>query len=1463
MPNHIFISHSSKDDNLVKKLRQSLELHGQRPWVDSRELTGGDDLPARIEESIRTASHFLVVISLDALDSQWVERELEIALDEAEQREDGYKLIPLLLPGTPMRIFKRFFPGDPLYIAVNKGPTALNEAMPKIFVALGMQLPEDWQEAETVQVEPVEELILKLTDPQIKEKDGLRRAGAMAELIYNPADGKQRNVISRRYRFTASLGPLELDEIRWYIERYYQWPVGVFKDRAAKTEANLATWGKALYKAALSGASAREPLEAWQGQSGSRRFSVQVDFEPPEGSEEEEIALFREAATDLLALPWEIMHDGIGYLCQGGKGLPVRRRLPNRQRTETLRTVLPIRVLLLSPRPEMDKTGRAVSYFDHRSSALPLMQAVENLGQGIVRVDILRPPTFTALKKALQKAQASGTPYAVVHFDGHGIYDQRMGLGALCFEAAQESKKLSKRLLDQVDAAELAAELRQYGVPLMVLDACQTAKAETDPTSSVAAKLLEQGIGSVVAMSHSVLVATAHRFVAAFYQGLAEGKRVGDAMLAGQAALYGDRFRGKVMGAGELEMQDWFVPVLFQDRDDPQLITSRPGEAAARLGKEQRQLQLGKLPEPPEHSFVGRSRMLLFLERLLEQESYAVIRGSGGMGKTALATELGRWLVRCGRFQRAAFVSVEPQNVQDVRGVLDSIGRQLLPKYSAAMYPEQEGDALALARQPVERALREFSTLILLDNMESVLPDHAGNNPAGVADVTELLELCQKLLAASPECRLLFTSRELLPAPFGRAKNTMELGRLDRNEAIQLVEQVMAEHGWQPPTSDNASTPEEVAELVDTVHCHPRALVLLAREVANGVRATTEETTKLMAQLEAANPGDRENSLYASVELSLRRLPPEMREQIKGLAVFYGGGHLAIMAAVLGVETEEAKVVAAQLIKVGMAEEQEYSYLRLDPALPAYLRLGQSTERLAELEATWAEAMTELVNLIYEEKFKDTGMSSVLTILELPNLIALLDRLEHQLAIEPFKADAINILAGLVEQLLEFINRPQVLSRAAALREKSAKAISDWCGASFEHERLLVDRLLDQGQLQAAHENAKILLEKSQNAGPTAYEGADYDLAMAKLLLGRVQKEVGQSSPALDLCVQSRQLFEALGERGEYMASIALSEQADCLSDLGQFDEAAEKYEEAIERDEKRESFRDVAFGKWKLTMLRCHQGYHDDALSAYKECLITFERLEEPAMIANVWQQIGMVHQDVGQYEEAEAAYRRSLEIRTQLNNQADLGGCLNMLGNLYDDHLGRPEEAIIFYRQAADIYDRLGNVLNEGRICGNLAESLRRLERYEEARQEINRAIECAQKIGITAEAWKSYNILCRIENTEGHTAAGKTAWSNARDAYFAYRRQDGFPQFNSGKLADQIADAVQQGEADEAMQFLTEIADEDDTPDWLKAAAPKFLTVLNGSRDPALADDLGLGYADAAEVLFLMERMAGHEG
>ena len=53
-------------------------------------------------------------------------------------------------------------------------------------------------------------------------------------------------------------------------------------------------------------------------------------------------------------------------------------------------------------------------------------------------------------------------------------------------------------------------------------------------------------------------------------------KGIGRAMLAGQRALFDEPRRGKILGAGELKLQDWFVPVLYQEEQDPQLLSKIP-----------------------------------------------------------------------------------------------------------------------------------------------------------------------------------------------------------------------------------------------------------------------------------------------------------------------------------------------------------------------------------------------------------------------------------------------------------------------------------------------------------------------------------------------------------------------------------------------------------------------------------------------------------------------------------------------------------------------------------------------------------------------------------------------------------------------------------------------------------------------------------------------------------------------
>jgi hypothetical protein len=114
------------------------------------------------------------------------------------------------------------------------------------------------------------------------------------------------------------------------------------------------------------------------------------------------------------------------------------------------------------------------------------------------------------------------------------------------------------------------------------------------------------------------------------------------------------------------------------------------------------------------------------------------------------------------------------------KGAFDVLGRQLVgPDYTAA------GDAdLDRAIQPVERALAERTSVLILDNMESVLlpPYLAEQTPDALAEeaareLTAILDLARRLLAC-PGTLLVFTSREPLPAPFDAAPNRIELRHL-------------------------------------------------------------------------------------------------------------------------------------------------------------------------------------------------------------------------------------------------------------------------------------------------------------------------------------------------------------------------------------------------------------------------------------------------------------------------------------------------------------------------------------------------------------------------------------------------------------------------------------------------------------------------------------------------------------
>ncbi|HEX9938448.1 MAG TPA: tetratricopeptide repeat protein [Longimicrobium sp.] len=1452
----LFISHSSHDDAFVRDLRTALELHGQPGWIDCRELRGGDPLWSEIESALEAASGYAVVVSPDALQSRWVGKELRYALELRKARgKDNYPVVPLALDGTRLGVLEEFFDEEPVYLPVSSAAGGIDDAVHPILVALGKRLPDDVADTPQPDPEPLEELVLELTDLRFHEQEGIRRASARARLVHHSATPGQPEVVSAQsWRMIAPLGPIEGEELRWYLEKYAVWPSEFFRDRARKVEESLVTWGRLLHDAAMPVAHTSNVMQAWAriDDRAGRRFSVHVNAEVEFGAPEVDVAAAQEAATALLALPWELLHDGRGFLFQGAKPTRVRRRLPNKNPLAVPVVAPPIRILLVTARPEDDACG----YIDHRASALPLVEAMEAL-PGLVHIHVLSPPTLTALRGELDRARRAREPYHVVHFDGHGVYDRRVGLGGLCFEAPEDTAKLEMRRHATVFTDEIGPLLRDHRVPLVFLEACQTAQAE-QASESVASALLGAGVASVVAMSHSVLVETARRFVEAFYDALARGSRVGDAMLEGQRRLKDDATRGRVLGAGELRLEDWFVPVLFQERDDPQLFRTTPPPQTREDFLTRLRACLGELPPEPETGFVGRSRELLWLQRLLRHERYAVVRGQGGEGKTALAAEFARWMVRSHQVRRAAFVSVETHS--HAAAVLDAVGRQLVPGYSVAVF-----EGLEQALLPVERALREQPTLLVVDNMESILlpPFVAAQTPDALVEETRneldsILELCARL-GGTGETRLVFTSREPLPAPFDAARYRLELHRLGREDAVKLVERVLAvsaDDGSGNASSDAAR--EEIEQLVDTVHGHARTLALLAPALrAKGVEATRASLVELMGEMERVFPGDREHSLFASVALSLRRLSPVNQERARVLGVFHGVVDLDMLRAMMEWEAPEVASLAIELIDTGLATVDPYNHLTLNPALCPYLRARMDPAERGTLEARWNDAMQGYVGFLVKEQSRNAEMSATLTRLGLPNLFAFLAHTQRQ-----WDAESVIRLTGALYSLVQAHGNPRLLEQVTRVRDTAAAALGQtWNAAQFTVQQTRIEQQRLAGRMREALEGAQELLRSARAAGERAYPGADYHLAIACFVLGRVLESIGSSERALPLVDEARDRFEDIERdtpgRAATMLCTCFSDRGDCLRGLGRLEEAAGAYEEFIQRAEKLGIERHVASGKSKLGNVHISQRHYPEALEAYAEAREMFTKLNEPVTVAECWNQIGMVHHQSGRPEAAEDAYRSALAIFVQREYVSGQAATLGNLGLLYDTEMGRTEEAVVFLKRAVDKYVEVGDVAGEGRNRSNLAVRLRNLGRSGEAREEIRRAIKCAAQFGNALEPWKMWANLAEIELDAGNDTAADEARREAVASFLAYRREGGENHSILGRIALTVTLDLISGESEQAAAALQELA-----------ATPKAVElhhyiaalqgIVAGQRDPDVAAAPELHWQMRAEILFLLETL-----
>jgi hypothetical protein len=199
--------------------------------------------------------------------------------------------------------------------------------------------------------------------------------------------------------------------------------------------------------------------------------------------------------------------------------------------------------------------------------------------------------------------------------------------------------------------------------------------------------------------------------------------------------------------------------------------------------------------------------------------------------------------------------------------------------------------------------------------------------------------------------------------------------------------------------------------------------------------------------------------MQADLELALRRLSREHRDQVRVLGVCCGGVNYRVLQDLLGGNQNEALALFSALIEAELAEDLGHGCLRLKPGLARELRAQLTTAELARATARWFEGMCRLTGVLCEQRSRHPEPVAELTRWELPNLLALLEASKEQVT-----AETLAVLAECLMSLVADLGEPEALARISCVRREAAGVGSN--AAVSELGRKL-ECALEQGRMQA------------------------------------------------------------------------------------------------------------------------------------------------------------------------------------------------------------------------------------------------------------------------------------------------------------------------------------------------------------------------------------------------------------
>ncbi len=666
---------------------------------------------------------------------------------------------------------------------------------------------------------------------------------------------------------------------------------------------------------------------------------------------------------------------------------------------------------------------------------------------------------------------------------------------------------------------------------------------------------------------------------------------------------------------------------------------------------------------------IGRDMLLREIETRVLTHPLVTLAGTGGVGKTRLATQAaqelkatfdeGVWFVDLSAAVPPAQVA---QEIARVFGIRTETGNNV--------------------GEVISGALRPRHLLLVLDNCETCLQAAAS--------------MAQELLRACPHLRLLATSRERLglSGEFVVSVKPLEIPSVVSQELAEkyllslrnvpsvrlFVERGQAARDDFALTADNAPFVAEICRRLDGL---PLALELagplLQLLTPQEIVAKLNQRFALLTEEGGLRP-TRHQSLHAVIASSVDLLPEPERILLRRLSVFVGGWTLDAAEAIA---KDEGGRMKDEEREQGTGNREQFSSIPntqhpipvssfiLHPSAFASLRslVAKSLVVAEEWNGQMRYRMLESIREFAAKMLIEAGETAALRVRHLEWMLHTARQAEPELtgARQAVWLERLEVETGNLRHALDWAEHdPQ--SRGQGLELANALGRYWQIRGHFAEGRERLSRLLD------APETRKLTGLR----------------ANALNWLALLSVFVGDLEGAETACRAGLTLWEQQGEGRGAAGSLGIL--GIIAANRGDYGSAEKWYRQALEGARSVGDQHGEAGTLGYLGINAVNQGYYEEARQCYEASLRLRRALNDVWGIAACLNNLGQLARKNGELQRARELLSESLILRRELRDRRNVGITLNVLALLAWEQ-NNLQEASACLLEATDLFDQLGD--------------------------------------------------------------------------------------------------------------------------------------------------------------------------